>query len=174
MALTSPQLAVPWPGWGTGNYAVNWCVSRRNGRDTMDVINFFISRPGRLTHEKVQISWKNYFFLIWFFFLNIYLKLTNHRYFMIKNPLFITIHNKNGVLFENFKSKWPCPESDQSTGNPLFTMTMSQRACKPVMTTQAFSRRNQHRAKALCWKSGCRKKVLVMLGYHSIQKMLSI
>ena len=38
----------------------------------------------------------------------------------------------------------------------------------------AFSRRNQHRAKALCWKSGGRKKVLVMLGYHSIQQMLSI
>ena len=56
----------------------------------------------------------------------------------------------------------------------LFTMTTSQRACKPVMTTRAFSRRNQHRAKVLCWKSGGRKKVLVMLGYHSIQLMLSI
>ena len=29
------------------------CISRWNGRDTMDVINFFISRPGGLTHEKV-------------------------------------------------------------------------------------------------------------------------
>ena len=28
--------------------------------------------------------------------------------------------------------------------------------------------------KALCWKSGGRKKVLVMLGYHSIEQMLSI
>ena len=27
---------------------------------------------------------------------------------------------------------------------------------------------------ALCWKSGGRKKVLVMLGYHSIEQMLSI
>ena len=34
-------------------YAVNWCVSRWNGRDTMDVIIFLISRPGGLTHEKV-------------------------------------------------------------------------------------------------------------------------
>ena len=33
-------------------YAVNWCVSRLNGRDTMDVIFFFISRPGGLTREK--------------------------------------------------------------------------------------------------------------------------
>ena len=33
---------------------------------------------------------------------------------------------------------------------------------------------NQHRAKALCWKSGGREKVLVMLRYHSIQQMLSI
>ena len=40
-----------------------------------------------------------------------------------------------------------------------FTTTTSQRACKPAMTTQAFSRRKQHRAKALCWKSGGRKKV---------------
>ena len=85
---------------------------------------------------------------------------------MIKTPLFFTIHNKNEVLL----SKWPYPKS----GNPLFTMTTSQRACKPVMTTRAFSRRNQHRAKALCWKSGGRKKVLMMLGYHSIQHMLSI
>ena len=45
-------------------YAVNWCVSRWNGRDTMDVIIFFISRPGGLTREKV----KNYFFLIQLFF----------------------------------------------------------------------------------------------------------
>ena len=35
---------------------------------------------------------------------------------MIKNPLFFTINNKNGVLLENFKFKWPYPESDQSTG----------------------------------------------------------
>ena len=38
----------------------------------------------------------------------------------------------------------------------------------------SLSRRNQHRAKALCWKSGGRKKVLMMLGYHSIQQVLSI
>ena len=38
----------------------------------------------------------------------------------------------------------------------------------------SLTRRNQHRAKALYWKSGGRKKVLVMLGYDSIQQMLSI
>ena len=58
--------------------------------------------------------------------------------------------------------------------NPLFTMTMSNSACKPMMTARAFSRRIQQRAKALCWKSGGHKKVLMMLGYHSIQQMLSI
>ena len=84
------------------HYAMNLCVSRWNERDTMDVINFFISRPGGLTHEKVWISWKNYFFLIWLLFiLNIYLKLTNHRYFMIKNQIFFTIHNKNGAHIKN-------------------------------------------------------------------------
>ena len=36
-----------------GFYAMNWCVSQWNGRDTTDVMNFFISRPGGLTHEKV-------------------------------------------------------------------------------------------------------------------------
>ena len=34
-------------------YAMNWCVSRWNGLDTMDVIFFFISRPGGLTCVKV-------------------------------------------------------------------------------------------------------------------------
>ena len=77
---------------------------------------------------------------------------------MIKNPLFFTIHNKNGVLLWNFKYHWPYPDSDQSTGNPLFTMPTSQRACKPVMTTRAFSRRKQHRAKAQCWRSGDAKR----------------
>ena len=38
---------------GNRIYAVNWCVSRWNGRDTMDVIIFFISRPGGLAREKV-------------------------------------------------------------------------------------------------------------------------
>ena len=90
--------------------------------------------------------------------------MANHRYLMIKNTLLFTIHNKNGVLLSNFKPKWPYPESDQSTRNPLFTMTTSQRACKPVMTTQAFSRRNQHRAKALCWKSGGGKRPWWCLG----------
>ena len=34
-------------------YAVNWYVSRWNKRDTMDMIFFFISRPGGLTRKKV-------------------------------------------------------------------------------------------------------------------------
>ena len=82
---------------------------------------------------------------------------------MIKNQLFFTIHNKNGVLLQNFKSKWPYPESEKSTGNPLLTM-MSHCACKLVMTKRAFSRRNQHRAKALCWKSGVAKRSWWCLG----------
>ena len=51
---------------------------------------------------------------------------------MIKNPLFFAIHdkNKNVVLLQNCKSKWPYPKSEQSTRNPLFTMTTNQRACK--------------------------------------------
>ena len=40
---------------------------------------------------------------------------------MIKTPLFFTIHNKNEGLWKNFKSTWPFPESEQSTGNQLIT-----------------------------------------------------
>ena len=47
----------------TSIYAVNWCVSQWNGRDTMDVINFFISRPGGLTREKGVNQLKELFFL---------------------------------------------------------------------------------------------------------------
>ena len=89
--------------------------------------------------------------------------MTNQRYFIIKNPLFFTFHNKNGVLLKNFKSKWPYPESDQWTGNPLFTMTKSQRACQPVMTTRAFSQRNQialRPCQLQYWKGIGRKKRL--------------
>ena len=129
---------------------------------------FFHITSGRINTWKGVNQLKELFFhnLI-IFFLNIYLKLANHRYLMIKNTLFFTIHNKNGVLLSNFKPKWPYPESDQSTGNPLFIMTTSQHACKPVMTTRAFSRRNQHRAKTLCWKSGVAKRSWWCLGIIS-------
>ena len=145
-----------------------------NGRDI-----FFHITSGRINTWKGVNQLKELFCLnLIFFFLNIHLKLTNHRYFMIKNPLFFTIHNKNGVL-SNFKLKWPYP------GNPrvrsvdrepccLQWQRANARANLAVMMTRAFSRRNQHRAKALYWKSVGRKKVLVMLGYHSIQQMLSI
>ena len=64
-----------------------------NGREI-----FFYITSGRInTWKGVNLlkelfsSWFNYHFL------NIYLKLTNHRYFIIKNPLFFTINKKNGV-----------------------------------------------------------------------------
>ena len=88
----------------------------------MDVIQwtwfFFHITSGRINTWKGVNQLKELFFLnLIILFLNIYLKLKNHRYFVIKNPLFFTIDNKNGVLLENSKSKWPYPESDQSTGN---------------------------------------------------------
>ena len=63
-----------------------------------------------------------------------------------------------------FMSKWPYPESDQSAGNPLFTMTLSQCTCKTVMMIQAFSQWNQHCAKALCWKAWVAKRSWWCLG----------
>ena len=145
----------------------------------MDVIQwtwfFFHITSGRINTWKGVKSVERTIFLNLIIFLKTYIRnWPIIGIFMIKNPLFITIHNKNVALLQNFKFTWPYPESDQLTGNPLFIMTTSQRACKPVMTTRAFSRRNQHRTKAMCWKSGGRKKVLAMLGYHSIQQMLSI
>ena len=139
---------------------MNWCVLRWNERDTMDVIFFFHITSGRINTWKGVNQLKELFFLnLIFFFLNTYLELANHRYLMIKNTLFFTIHNKNRVSLSNFKLKWPYSESDQSTGNPLFTIT-SQSACKPVMTTRAFSWRNQHRALRPCaGKAGVAKSL---------------
>ena len=71
-----------------------------------------------------------------------------------------------------FVSKWHYLKFDQLTGNPLFTMTMSQCTWKPVMMTEAFSQQNEHRTKALCCKTVGGTKILVMLGYHSNQQML--
>ena len=128
-----------------------------SGRD-----HFFHITSGRINTWKCVNQLKELFFLNLIIFLNIY-------YFL----QFIT---KTGFCckFLSLNDLTPSPISRPGTGNPLFTMTTSQCACKPVMTTRAFSRWNQHCAKALCWKSWGRKKVLVMLGYHSIQHMLSI
>ena len=64
-----------------------------NGRN-----KFFHITSVRINTWKGVNQLKKLFFLNSIIFLNIYLKLTNHRYFRIKNPLFFTIHNKNGVL----------------------------------------------------------------------------
>ena len=144
-----------------------------NGRDI-----FFHITSGRIKTWKGVNKLKELFFLNLNIFLKIYIRnwqiigilwLKTHYFLQLitKMVFCCKILSLNDLTVSY-------PESDQSTGNPMFTMTTSQRACKPVMTTRAFSRRNQHRAKALCWKSGGRKKVLVMLGYYSIQQMLSI
>ena len=44
-----------------------------------------------------------------------------------------------------------------------------QQAIKPVMTTRAFPGETSITLR-LCWKSGGHKKVLVMIGYHSIYR----
>ena len=71
----------------------------------MDVIQctwyFFHITSGRINTWKCVNQLKELFFLNLIIFLNIYLKLTNHRYFMIKNSLFFTIHNKNGFCYLN-------------------------------------------------------------------------
>ena len=98
------KVCIPFPkhrleAVGKHCYAVNWCVSRWNGRDTMDVIFFFHITSGRINTWKGVNQLKELFFLNLIIILkNIYQKLTNHRPFMIINPLFFTIHNKNGVL----------------------------------------------------------------------------
>ena len=60
--------------------------------------SFFHITSGRINTWKGVNQLKELFFLNLIFFFNLYLKLSNHRYFIIKNPLLVTIHNKNGVL----------------------------------------------------------------------------
>ena len=70
-----------------------------NGRDI-----FFHITSGRINTWKCVNRLTELFFLNLIIFFNIDFKLTNHTYFMTKNPSFFTIHNKNGVLLYNFKS----------------------------------------------------------------------
>ena len=141
-----------------------------NGRD-----KFFHITSGRINTWKGVNQLKELFFLnsIIFFKINIW----NWQIIGIlwlKTHYFSQFLTKMGFCCKILSLNDLTPSPISRPGYPLFTMTTSQRACKPVMTTRIFSRRNQHRAMALCWKSGGRKKVLVMLGYHSIQQMLSI
>ena len=55
-------------------YAVNWCVSRWNGRDTMDVIFFFHITFGRINTWKGVNQLKELFFLNLIIFLKIYIR----------------------------------------------------------------------------------------------------
>ena len=134
----------------------------------MDVIQwtwwFFHITSGRIN------TWKGVNQLLEILFLNlcylnIYLKLTNHRYFMIKNPLFFTIHSKNGVLLQNILSlQDPCPISRPGTHCLRCQRANARGTCDD--DTIFFPAKPP--------KSGGRKKILVMIGHHSIQLMLSI
>ena len=150
-------------------YAMNWCVLQWNGLDAMAVIIFFHITSGRINMWAGVNQLKELFFLNLIIFL---IYISNWKIIgilLLKTHYFSQFITKGGGgVVVKFEVKMTLAESDQSTRNPLFTMTTSQRACKPVMTTRAFSRWNQHHAKALCWKSVGGKKVLVMLGYHSI------
>ena len=53
---------------------------------------------------------------------------------MIKNPLFFTIHNKNGVLLYNFKCKWPYPESRSVDREPIVYHVYNDNEPKRVQT----------------------------------------
>ena len=72
---------------------VKW--TRYNGRET-----FFHITPGRINTYKGVNQLTELFFskFNYYYFLNMHLKLTNHRYFIIKNPLCFAIHNKIWVL----------------------------------------------------------------------------
>ena len=85
---------------------------------------------------------------------------------MIKNTLFFTIHNKVQMTLPRVRS------IDRETivyndNEPTCVQTCDE-------DTSLFLAKAAHPAKALCWKNGGRKKIFVMLGYHSIQQMLSI
>ena len=105
------------------------------------------------------------------FFLNIHLKLTNHRYCIIKKHYFPQFITKMGFCCKILSVNDLTPSPISRLGTHCWQW---QRANERANLSRAFSLRNQHRAKALYWKSVGRKRVLVMLGYHSIQRILSI
>ena len=139
-----------------------------NGRD-----EFFHITSRRINTWKGVNQFKELFCLIWNIFFQIYiwnwqiigiLLLKKHYFsqFIISMGFCCEIWCLNDLTLV-----WSV---DREPIGPLFTMTTSHRAWKPVMMTRAFSRQNQLHAEALCWNMG-RKKVLVMLGYYSIQQM---
>ena len=76
-------------------HAVNWCVSRWNGRDTMDVIFIF-----RITSWGINI-WKGVnqlkeLFSLNLFYFYVYLKLTNHSILSLKTHYFSRFITKMG------------------------------------------------------------------------------
>ena len=54
--------------------------------------------------------------------------MTNHRHFMIKNPLFFTIHNKNGVLQQILSLNDPTPSPISRPGTHCLPCLQWQRA----------------------------------------------
>ena len=141
-----------------------------NGRDI-----FFYITSGRINTWKGVNQLKEIFFLNLIIFLNIYLKWANHRYLMIKKH----------IIFHNSKQKWGffCQilSLNDLTPNPI-----SQPGTHCLQWQRANARANlwwRHEPfpgetsialRPCAGKAGVAKMVLLMLGYHSIQHMLSI
>ena len=125
--------------------------------DEMDVIQwtwkFFFISSGRINTWKGVNQLKELFFPN-IFFLNIYLKLTNHWYFVIKNPLFFTIHNKNGFFYKSDLT--PSPISRPGT-HCLQWQRANARA-------NLWWRHEPFPGETLCWKTGFAKRSWWCLG----------
>ena len=131
-----------------------------NGRD-----NFFHITSGAInTWKGVNQLIELFLINLIFFFLNIYLNLTNHRYFIIKDPLFFTIHNKIVFFCKilSLNDLTPCPISRQGT-YCLQWQWVNARA-NLWWRHEPFSQRNQHRAKACAGKAGVAKRSWWCLG----------
>ena len=166
--------------WGKGNnvlcrelvcITVKW--TRYNERD-----NFFHITSGRINTWKGVNQLKGLFFLnlIIFFKINIW----NWQIIGIlwlKTHYFSQFTTKMGFCCKiwSLNDLTPSPISRPGT-HGVYCLQWQRANARANLwwRHEPFPGETSIALKVLCWKSGSRKKVLVMLGYHSIQQMLSI
>ena len=132
-----------------------------NGRD-----KFFHITSGRINAWSGVNQLKELFFLSFIIFFNI-----NIWNWQIMGILWLKTHSCSQFIA---KMGFCC---EILSLNDLTPSPISRPGAHCFQWQRANARANlwwRHEPRALCGKSGGRKKVFVMLGYHSIQQMLSI
>ena len=156
----------------TRSYAVNWCVSQWNGRDTMDVIFFFYITSGRINTWKGVNQLRELFFFNSIFIFNVCI-----WNWQIIGILWLKSHYFSQLITKMF---FCCKFLSL---NDLTLSPISRPGTHCLQWQRANARANlwwRHEPfpgetsivlRPCAGNGGGRKKVLVMLGYHSIQQM---